>query len=150
MLSHLGLNPGSVAGVQTMEWTDKRMDDLAERIDDGFAHGDGEVKELRREMHAGFARVDGEIKELRGEMYAGFARVDGEIKGLRGEMHAGFARVDGEIKGLRGELHDDIEAVRVLTFRLLVALSVGLLGVIATLLGGILVIAAGAEQPAGR
>jgi hypothetical protein len=125
MLSHLGLNPGSVAGVQTMEWTDKRMDDLAERIDDGFAHGDGAVKELRREMHAGFARVDG------------------EIKGLRGEMQAGFVRVDGEIKGLRGELHDDIGALRALTLRLLVALSAGLLGVIATLLGGIVVIATG-------
>lgn len=44
-------------------WTDERLDDLANRMD------------------AGFARVDRDIRELRSE-------VRGEIGGLRGEIDA--------------------------------------------------------------
>jgi hypothetical protein len=39
-------------------WNDERLDELSQRVDDGF-----------KEMRAGFARVDKEMKE-------GFARVD--------------------------------------------------------------------------
>jgi hypothetical protein len=43
------------------QWTDERLDDLNEKVDD-----------LRSEMREGFARVDADIRELRREMMAGF------------------------------------------------------------------------------
>ena len=46
-------------------WTDERLDDLAGRVDLGFAG-------LRREMDRGFEQMD-----------RGFERVDGEIRDLR-------------------------------------------------------------------
>lgn len=43
------------------KWTDERLDDLNDRVSDGFARLDGDVRELR-----------GEIRELRGEMNGRF------------------------------------------------------------------------------
>jgi len=53
-------------------WTDQRLDDMAHRMDEGFARVD-------RRMDEGFARVDADIRELRGEMNT-----------LRTEMNARF------------------------------------------------------------
>jgi hypothetical protein len=50
-------------------WTDQRLDDLARRMDAGFARVEGDMK-------AGFARVGGDIRELRRELR-------GEIDALR-------------------------------------------------------------------
>jgi hypothetical protein len=46
-----------------MTWSDARLDDLAKRMDAGFARVDAR-------MDSGFARVDGDIRELRGEITA--------------------------------------------------------------------------------
>lgn len=62
-----------------MAWTDERMDDLASRMDAGFARTDDDIRELRGRMDAGFARVDRDIKELRTEL-------KGDIDGLRTVM----------------------------------------------------------------
>jgi hypothetical protein len=43
------------------KWTEERLDDLNERVSDGFARLDGDVRELR-----------GDIKDLRGEMNTRF------------------------------------------------------------------------------
>lgn len=56
-------------------WNDDRLDELSNRIDEGF-----------KEMREGFARVDREMKD-------GFGRVDREMK-------AGFAEVRGEMSHL--------------------------------------------------
>jgi hypothetical protein len=102
-----------------MAWTDERMDDLAARMD------------------AGFARTDGDIRELRSRMDAGFAHVDRDIKELRGQMHAGFVRVDRDIKELRTELKGDIDGLRTVMTRLTIAMITGMLGLIAALIGAI-------------
>jgi hypothetical protein len=59
-----------------MAWTDERMDDLANRMDAGFARTDDDIRELRGQMHSGFTRVDRDIKELRTEL-------KGDIDALR-------------------------------------------------------------------
>jgi hypothetical protein len=42
--------------MQTMResWTDERLDDLNDRVSDGFQRLDGEIKDLRREMNTRF------------------------------------------------------------------------------------------------
>jgi len=51
------------------EWTDKRMDDLADQVRDGFARVDGEIAKVREDVKETRA-------ELRSEMQEGFTRVD--------------------------------------------------------------------------
>lgn len=76
---------------------------------------------------------------------ARFVRAEGEIKELRREMRAGFSRTEEEIKNVRGEVHDNRAAVWRLTSRLLlIAVWAGLIGLIATLIIGIAVMATGA------
>ena len=50
-------------------WTDERLDDLVQHMDQGFDR-------LTREMDGRFARVETDARELRTEMDARFARVD--------------------------------------------------------------------------
>ncbi|HEX5526356.1 MAG TPA: hypothetical protein VFX44_04040 [Solirubrobacterales bacterium] len=35
-------------------WTDQRLDDLNQKVDDGFAKVDNDIRELRRMMFQGF------------------------------------------------------------------------------------------------
>lgn len=74
-------------------WTDERLDDLARRMDAGFARVDGDIRDLRREV-----REQGD--ELRGEVHEQGAELRGEIAALRvtlirvgGGMMAGLVGV---------------------------------------------------------
>lgn len=62
-----------------MVWTDERMDDLAERVDVGFARVDDDIRGLRVEMQDGF-------KDVRSEMQYGLGRVHDEVAELRSMM----------------------------------------------------------------
>jgi hypothetical protein len=92
--------------MQTMEIpsTDKRLDDLNDRMSEGFGRVHREIDGLSERMTEGFKRVDGEIKRLDGRMTEGFKRVDGEIKRLDGRMTEGFKRVDRDVRELRGDI----------------------------------------------
>lgn len=46
-------------------WTDERLDDLANRMDAGFARVDAEIRELRAEMRAEIGALRAEIGVLR-------------------------------------------------------------------------------------
>jgi hypothetical protein len=109
------------------EWTDERMDDLAGRVDAGFARTDREIVALRTEMRNGFT-------DVRAEMRDGFTDV-------RTEMREGFRDVrtefKGDMDGLRTELKGDIGELRTLIFRFGIALIICLLGLVATLAGAI-------------
>ena len=50
-------------------WTDKRLDDLNEKVDRGFDRVDGDIRAHRVETRTEFIA-------LKGEMKAGFDRVD--------------------------------------------------------------------------
>jgi hypothetical protein len=58
-----------------MEWTDKRMDDLAKRVDDGFKEVKGDISRLD-------AKIDGKIDGLRDEMKADFRHLDIKLNAL--------------------------------------------------------------------
>lgn len=71
-------------------WTDARLDDLKEHMDEGFREVKGEIREVRvdiRKLREGLDSVKGEVGELREEV--------GE---LRGEMKAGFAALNRTIQ----------------------------------------------------
>lgn len=88
--------------MQTMEMrpTDKRLDDLNERMSEGFGRVHREIDGLNERMTEGFKRVDGEIKRLDGRMTEGFKRGDGDIRELR-----------GDIKDLRRETSERFDAM---------------------------------------
>jgi hypothetical protein len=50
-------------------WTDERLDDLAGRMDAGFARVDAELLSLRGEMHDGFRELRGDVETLRSMMF---------------------------------------------------------------------------------
>jgi uncharacterized coiled-coil DUF342 family protein len=83
-------------------WTDKHLDDLANRMDENFR----EVRSDIRELRSGLDSVKGEVGELREEV--------GE---LRGEVKAGFAALNRTIQIAGG---------------LIGAMFVGLMGLIGT------------------
>ena len=88
-------------------WTDERLDDLARRMDDGFA------------------RVAADIRELRAELRSGIDTVRVEIGGLRTDL-------GGEISSVR----DELAAFRLTLLRVGGGIIVGLVGVIGTVLIG--------------
>jgi hypothetical protein len=72
-------------------WTDDRLDDLKETVEDGFARTDKKMDDgfarVDKKMDDGFARADKKMDD-------GFARADKK-------MDDGFARVDADIRELR-------------------------------------------------
>ncbi|HET7455182.1 MAG TPA: hypothetical protein VFJ76_06645 [Solirubrobacterales bacterium] len=74
--------------MQTMEApsTEKRLDDLNDRMAEGFGRVHRELDGLTTQVTERFQRVEKEMSE-------GFKRVDREIK-----------RVDGDIRELRGDI----------------------------------------------
>jgi uncharacterized coiled-coil DUF342 family protein len=83
-------------------WTDERLDDLKEHMDEGFREVRADIRTLRE----GLDSVRGEVGELREEV--------GE---LRGEMKAGFAALNRTLQIAGG---------------LIGAMFVGLMGLIGT------------------
>lgn len=73
-------------------WTDERLDDLANRMDAGFARVDAEIRELRAEMRAEIGALRAEIGVLRVTLL----RVGGGIMiGLVGVIAAIFVSPGG-------------------------------------------------------
>jgi hypothetical protein len=56
-------------------WTDKRLDDLNGRVDQGFERIDADIRALRVETRT-------EFTALRGEMKGGFGRIDERFEAL--------------------------------------------------------------------
>lgn len=81
-----------------MEWTDGRMDDLAKRVDDGFAEVKGDI-----------ARLD--------------AKIDSAVGGLRVDLKSDIARLDGGIDKLDAK----ISGLQTLLFRYAVGTTTGIL-----------------------
>ncbi len=87
-------------------WTDKRLDDLNEKVDRGFDRLDADIRGLRLETRT-------EFQTMRGEMKAGFDRVDER-----------FERMDERFE----RMNDRFEALHRLLFRSACVLVVALVG----------------------
>ena len=74
------------------KWTDERLDDLAERVDRGFAEVKGEVRDLRAEMNQRFDSLTGETNSrfdaMQRTMVIGFASI---VASVVGAVVAGLA-----------------------------------------------------------
>jgi len=46
------------------KWTDECLDDLNQRVSDGFARVDQDIRDLRTEMSSGFAAMDARFDSL--------------------------------------------------------------------------------------
>jgi len=74
------------------KWTDERLDDLAGRVDRGFAEVKGEVRDLRVEMNQRFDSLTGETNSrfdsMQRTMIIGFASI---VASVVGAVVAGLA-----------------------------------------------------------
>jgi hypothetical protein len=83
-------------------WTDKRLDDLKEHMDEGFREVRGELGDVRGEI----GQVRGEVVELRaevGQMREGLGEVRAEVKGINRTLQVGFGLI-GSFLGVLGIL----------------------------------------------
>jgi uncharacterized coiled-coil DUF342 family protein len=108
-------------------WTDERLDDLNGRVDHGFAEVGRQLQAQRSETRAEFAAVREEFAAVRAEMREEFAAV-------RSEMRSESAAVRTEMRDLRGEIAAMHRSTTQLAFGLVGAMTVGFLGIIATIL----------------
>jgi hypothetical protein len=99
-----------------MTWTDGRMDDLATRMDAGFERIDTDIRELRRDLRS-------------------------EIRANRDELRSDIGALRDELKGDIGDVKGEITELRKMLTTFGIALVVGLISVIGTLVG---VVASGA------
>ncbi len=77
-------------------WTDERLDDLKEHMDEGF-----------REVRGEIAQVRGEVVELRsevGQVREGLGEVKAEINGINRTMQIGFGIIGGVMTAMLGLL----------------------------------------------
>ena len=75
------------------EWNDDRLDELNERMKDGFASVDKRFEQVDKR----FDKVDERFVRLEGEMKSGFAKVDERFRYMDGRMEAGFERINGRL-----------------------------------------------------
>lgn len=75
-------------------WTDERLDDLANRVDEGFARADARTDRFEERVDNGFDCVARDMRdlrvELRSEMDARFGRLESRFDWLQRMMLAGY------------------------------------------------------------
>jgi hypothetical protein len=82
-------------------WTDERIDDLKEHMDEGFRELRADVRSLKGEMgevRGEIGKIREEVGELRGEVKAGFAALNRTLQiafGLIGVVLAGMLGLIG-------------------------------------------------------
>jgi len=71
-------------------WTDERIDDFKENVNQRFDQVDKRMDERFDHVDREFKRVDKRFDQVEKRMSEGFARIDGEIKEMRQTMVHGF------------------------------------------------------------
>ncbi len=64
-------------------WTDQRLDDLKENVNERFDQVDKRFDRVEGEMNARFDKVDKRFDKVEGEMKAGFVEVNGRIDSVQ-------------------------------------------------------------------
>src|SRR5690349_6819759 len=86
-----------MAVMEREKWTDERLDDLAGRVDKGFAEVKGEVRALRVEMNERFGSVDSRFDSVDGRFDSvdgRFDSVDGRFDSIENRFNSMDARFD--------------------------------------------------------
>ena len=69
------MNPaalGARLGIERTTWTDERLDDMVDRLEQSIGMLRDELREMRTEMHADMREMRTDMREMRTEMHAGF------------------------------------------------------------------------------
>jgi flagellar capping protein FliD len=102
-------------------WSDERLDDLNQRVEDGFNRVDADIRGLRGEMNDRFNRVDARFDAMQNRVDDRFDRVD-----------ARFDRIDDRFDLMQ----DRLESMQRLMIQfgggMIAALCAALIGLIAT------------------
>ena len=77
------------------KWTDERLDDLAKRVDRGFAEVKGEVRDLRAEMNERFNSIDSRFNSIDDR----FNSIDDRFDAMQRTMIIGFASIVASVVG---------------------------------------------------
>jgi hypothetical protein len=101
--------------------TDKRLDDLNGKVEQGFNRVETDIRSLRAESRAEFAVLRSEIK---GESAALRKEIKGESAALRAEMKAGFDSIYERFEVMDRSISERFER----THRLLIQFCGGLFG----------------------
>jgi hypothetical protein len=72
------------------KWTDGRLDDMNERISEGFNRLDHELRDVRAEIRALRTDIGAEFGSVRSEIGSEFGSVRSENDSLRAEMNSRF------------------------------------------------------------
>jgi hypothetical protein len=84
-----------MAVMEREKWTDERLDDLAGRVDRGFAEVKGEVRDLRAEMNERFNSMDSRFNSIDSR----FNSIDDRFDALQRTMVIGFASIVASVVG---------------------------------------------------
>jgi predicted nuclease with TOPRIM domain len=82
-------------------WTDERLDDLKENVNQRFDEVDKRFDRLEGEMGERFDKVDKRFAKLEGEMREGFEMVDKRFEKVDGETKAGFAELHARFDSMQ-------------------------------------------------
>ena len=84
-------------------WTDERLDDLKEHMDEGFREVRADIRELRGELSSNRGElnsVKGEIGELREEVGELRGEMNAKFDGLNRTLQIGFGLIGSVLVGL--------------------------------------------------
>ncbi len=83
-------------------WTDERLEERFDAIDQRFDRVDTDIRELRGEMNARFDRMDERFDKMSADIKAGFERADERFEAMHRLMVQGGIVIIAALLGLIG------------------------------------------------
>ncbi len=82
-----------------VNWTDDRLGERFDHVDERFDRVETDIRDLRRDMDRGFARVNADVRDLRAEMNAGFDRIDARFDSMQRTLFLAAAGIVAALIG---------------------------------------------------
>lgn len=82
------------------DWTDARLGERFDHVDERFDRVETGIRDLRGDMNRGFAKVNADMNELRGEMNGRFDRLDARFDAMQRTLFLAAAGVVASLIGL--------------------------------------------------
>ncbi len=124
---------------QMDSWNDERLDELSQRMDDGFKTARKDLALVRTELKRDIAEVRTELKgdmaQLKTELKGDVAQLKGNLAGVKTGLEEDIAEVKDDLKAEMGEVKGALLDLNKRFDRLLLALMVAGLTFGITVLG---------------
>jgi chromosome segregation ATPase len=96
-------------------WTDDRLDDLSQRMDERFDRVEGEIKSQAEELWVGIhsqgKELRAEIKDQGMELRAEMVGVESRLCAQPSEHHASIGEEFAKVRGELGRAHEDKQQI---------------------------------------